>query len=41
VLRELFILDPNLTGLEVTNSTLEDAFLKIVETKPAAQEMTA
>jgi ABC-2 type transport system ATP-binding protein len=33
VLRELFILDPNLTGLEVTNSTLEDAFLKIVETK--------
>jgi ABC-2 type transport system ATP-binding protein len=41
VLRELFILDPHLTGLEVTNSTLEDAFLKIVETKPAAQEMTA
>jgi ABC-2 type transport system ATP-binding protein len=52
VLRELFILDPNLTGLEVSNSTLEDAFLKIVETKnvelkdvetgkPEAQEMTA
>jgi ABC-2 type transport system ATP-binding protein len=41
VLRELFLLDPNLSGLEVTNSTLEDAFLKIVETKPAAQEMTA
>lgn len=42
VLRELFILDPNLTGLEVTNSTLEDAFLKIVESgKPQAQEMTA
>jgi ABC-2 type transport system ATP-binding protein len=45
VLRELFILDPNLTGLEVSNSTLEDAFLKIVETKnvetgkPEAQEM--
>jgi ABC-2 type transport system ATP-binding protein len=33
VLRELFIRDPNLTGLEVSNSTLEDAFLKIVETK--------
>jgi ABC-2 type transport system ATP-binding protein len=41
VLRELFLLDPYLSGLEVTNSTLEDAFLKIVETKPAAQEMTA
>ena len=42
VLRELFIRDPNLTGLEVTNSTLEDAFLKIVESdKPQAQEMTA
>jgi ABC-2 type transport system ATP-binding protein len=47
VLRELFILDPNLTGLEVSNSTLEDAFLKIVDTKnvetgkPEAQEMTA
>ena len=51
VLRELFILDPNLTGLEVSNSTLEDAFLKIVETKnvelknietgkPEAQEIT-
>jgi ABC-2 type transport system ATP-binding protein len=46
VLRELFILDPNLTGLEVSNSTLEDAFLKIVDTKnveigkPEAQEMT-
>lgn len=42
VLRELFIRDPNLTGLEVTNSTLEDAFLKIVESEtPQAQEVTA
>jgi ABC-2 type transport system ATP-binding protein len=42
VLRELFIRDPNLSGLEVSNSTLEDAFLKIVETgKPEVQEMTA
>jgi ABC-2 type transport system ATP-binding protein len=42
VLRELFIRDPNLSGLEVSNSTLEDAFLKIVETgKPEEQEMTA
>ncbi len=32
VLRELFIRDPNLSGLEVSNSTLEEAFLKIVET---------
>jgi ABC-2 type transport system ATP-binding protein len=44
VLRELFILDPELTGLEVSNSTLEDAFLKIVESKAeamkAGQEMT-
>jgi ABC-2 type transport system ATP-binding protein len=44
VLRELFVLDPDLTGLEVYNSTLEDAFLKIVENKAtvakAGQEMT-
>jgi ABC-2 type transport system ATP-binding protein len=44
VLRELFVLDPDLTGLEVSNSTLEDAFLKIVENKAtvakAGQEMT-
>jgi ABC-2 type transport system ATP-binding protein len=32
VLRELFIRDPSLSGLEVSNSTLEEAFLKIVET---------
>jgi ABC-2 type transport system ATP-binding protein len=43
VLRELFLRDPNLTGLEVSNSTLEDAFLKIVESgnSKAQQEMTA
>ncbi len=42
VLRELFLRDPGLTGLEVSNSTLEDAFLKIVGTgKPEAQEATA
>ncbi len=42
VLRELFLRDPSLTGLEVSNSTLEDAFLKIVGTgKPKAQEATA
>ena len=44
VLRELFVLDPDLTGLEVSSSTLEDAFLKIVESKAAVmkagQEMT-
>ncbi len=43
VLRELFIRDPNLSGLEVSNSTLEDAFLKIVETgnPETHQEVTA
>ena len=41
VLRELFLRDPDLTGLEVSNSTLEDAFLKIVGTgKPEALEAT-
>jgi ABC-2 type transport system ATP-binding protein len=43
VLRELFTRDPLLSSLEVSNSTLEDAFLKIVESGNAAasQEMTA
>ena len=43
VLRELFIRDPNLSGLEVSNSTLEEAFLKIVETgsHEVTQEVTA
>lgn len=44
VLRKLFVLDPDLTGLEVCNSSLEDAFLKIVDNKADAvkvgQEMT-
>ncbi|MGC2694155.1 MAG: ABC transporter ATP-binding protein [Candidatus Angelobacter sp.] len=43
VLRELFSRDPNLSGLEVSNSTLEEAFLKIVETgnQEKHQEVTA
>jgi ABC-2 type transport system ATP-binding protein len=43
VLRELFLRDPNLSALEVSNSTLEEAFLKIVETgdQQLAQEVTA
>jgi ABC-2 type transport system ATP-binding protein len=48
VLRELFLRDPAITGLEVSNSTLEEAFLKIVQTKTvetgnqeAQKEMTA
>ncbi|HEU4414084.1 MAG TPA: ABC transporter ATP-binding protein, partial [Candidatus Angelobacter sp.] len=43
VLRELFLRDPQLTGLEVSNSTLEEAFLKIVETgnQELHQEATA
>jgi ABC-2 type transport system ATP-binding protein len=43
VLRELFLRDPNLSALEVSNSTLEEAFLKIVETgdQQIAQEVTA
>lgn len=43
VLRELFVRDPQLSGLEVSNSTLEEAFLKIVESGnyEAQQEVTA
>ena len=48
VLRELFLRDPNISGLEVSSSTLEEAFLKIVESgkqesgrQEAAQEVTA
>ena len=43
VLRELFLRDPNLSSLEVSNSTLEEAFLKIVESgnHEAKQEVTA
>ena len=43
VLRELFLRDPQLSGLELTNSTLEDAFLKIIDNSKSEtpQEMTA
>jgi ABC-2 type transport system ATP-binding protein len=43
VLREMFLRDPQLSGLEVFNSTLEEAFLKIVESgnHEAKQEVTA
>jgi ABC-2 type transport system ATP-binding protein len=40
VLRELFLLDPAITGLEVSNSTLEEAFLKIVEAKNVETKIT-
>ena len=42
VLRELFLRDPNISGLEVSSSTLEEAFLEIVESgrQEAAQEVT-
>jgi len=42
VLRELFLRDPGLKNLELSNSTLEEAFLKILEDENAqAEEMTA
>jgi len=43
VLRELFARDPELQGLELAGSTLEEAFLKIIETEKPNQvkEMTA
>jgi ABC-2 type transport system ATP-binding protein len=43
VLRELFLRDPQLSGLELTNSSLEDAFLKIIDNSKSEtpQEMTA
>lgn len=43
VLRELFARDPELQGLELAGSTLEEAFLKIIETEDPnhAKEMTA
>jgi len=43
VLRELFARDPELQGLELAGSTLEEAFLKIIETENPKQvkEMTA
>lgn len=41
VLRELFVLDPSITGLEVSNRSLEEAFLKIIEAEHNVQEVTA
>jgi ABC-2 type transport system ATP-binding protein len=48
VLKQLFARDPNVSGMEVSSGTLEEAFLKIIEsgsTQSAnheiAQEMTA
>ena len=43
VLRELFLRDPQLSGLELTNSSLEDAFLKIIDSSKSEtpQEVTA
>lgn len=41
VLRELFVRDPLLHGLELTNSSLEEAFIKIIDTQEQAQEVVA
>lgn len=43
VLRELFLRDPDLGSLELTNSSLEEAFLKIIDGSQSEQmqEMTA
>ena len=43
VLRELFSRDPNLQSLDISNSSLEEAFLNIIESNdlPAAREVTA
>lgn len=41
VLRELFTLDPQLRGLELTNSSLEEAFIKIIDTQEKAREVVA
>lgn len=41
VLRELFLRDSSIAGLEVSNSSLEEAFLKIIETENNAQEVSA
>lgn len=41
VLRELFARDHSIAGLEVTNSSLEEAFLKIIETENSAHEVSA
>jgi ABC-2 type transport system ATP-binding protein len=41
VLRELFARDPLLHGLELTNSSLEEAFIKIIDTQERAEEVGA
>jgi ABC-2 type transport system ATP-binding protein len=40
VLRELFARDSSISGLEVSNSSLEEAFLKIIERETEVQEVT-
>jgi ABC-2 type transport system ATP-binding protein len=41
VLRELFLRDSSISRLEVINSSLEEAFLKIIETENNVQEVSA
>jgi ABC-2 type transport system ATP-binding protein len=41
VLRELFSRDPLLHGLELTNSSLEEAFIKIIDTQEQPREVVA
>lgn len=41
VLRELFARDPLLQGLELSNSSLEEAFIKIIDTQEQAREVSA
>lgn len=41
VLRELFVRDQQLHGLELSNSSLEEAFMKIIDTQEQAQEVLA
>ena len=41
VLRQLFTLDPLLHSLELNNSSLEEAFIKIIDTQEQAREVVA
>jgi ABC-type uncharacterized transport system ATPase subunit len=41
VLRQLFLRDAYISGLEVSNSSLEEAFLKIIQTENNVQGVTA
>jgi ABC-2 type transport system ATP-binding protein len=41
VLRELFLRDPLLHSLELSNSSLEEAFIKIIDSQEKATEVTA